>query len=105
MRAYASRTTGPRPEIAAVSERLVPTAGVSLLDVDDAVAELQRCAGMGFRAVCLPIDPPDGHDQFNRDSWEPLWAAAEEAEVASCSTSAPATPRTSRRTAGRAARC
>jgi predicted TIM-barrel fold metal-dependent hydrolase len=69
-------------EIAAVSERLVPTAGVSLLDVDDAVAELQRCAGMGFRAVCLPIDPPDGHDQFNRDSWEPLWAAAEEAEVA-----------------------
>lgn len=69
-------------EIAAVSPRLVPTAGVSLLDVDDAVAELQRCATMGFRAVCLPIDPPEGRDGFNRDTWEPLWAAAEEAEVA-----------------------
>ena len=69
-------------EIAGVSRRLVPTAGISLLDIDDAVAEVHRTAGMGFRAVCLPIDPPEGQDHFNRDSWEPLWAAAEEAGVA-----------------------
>jgi predicted TIM-barrel fold metal-dependent hydrolase len=69
-------------EIAGVSSRLVPTAGISLLDIDDAVAEVHRTAGMGFRAVCLPIDPPEGQDHFNRDSWEPLWVAAEEAGVA-----------------------
>ena len=69
-------------EIAGVSPRMVPTAGISLLDVDDAVAEIYRTAGMGFRAACLPIDPPEGFDQFNRDSWDPVWAAAEEAGMA-----------------------
>ncbi|MGH3970112.1 MAG: amidohydrolase family protein, partial [Mycobacterium sp.] len=37
------------------SPRLIPTAQVSTLDIDDAVAELQRCAALGFKAVFLPV--------------------------------------------------
>jgi predicted TIM-barrel fold metal-dependent hydrolase len=69
-------------EIAGVSKRMVPTAGISLLDIDDAVEEVQRAAGMGFRAIALPVDPPKSCDQFGFDSWEPLWAVCEEAGVA-----------------------
>ncbi len=40
-----------------VSPRLVPTAQVSTLQVDDAVAELERTAELGYRAVFLPTTP------------------------------------------------
>ena len=63
--------------------RLFPTAIVSVLDTDDAVAELARAASMGFRAVYLPATPPPGR-QYNDAVWEPLWAAAEEAGVVTC---------------------
>lgn len=61
------------------SPRLIPTAQVSTLVIEDAVAELQRCAGLGFRAVFLPVSPHPLQKDYNRDEWEPLWAAAEEA--------------------------
>ena len=41
-------------EIMAASPRLVPTAQISQISIDDAVAELERCAAMGFKAVFLP---------------------------------------------------
>ncbi|MGE3621435.1 MAG: amidohydrolase family protein [Acidimicrobiia bacterium] len=62
-------------EIAAASPRLVPCASLPLVEVGDAVAELERCAGEGFHAVFLPVDPPEGH--WNEERWGPLWAAAE----------------------------
>jgi predicted TIM-barrel fold metal-dependent hydrolase len=61
-----------------VSPRLVPTAQVSTLEIQDAVDELQRCAGLGYRAVFMPTTPHPMQDDYNRDSWEPFWAAAEE---------------------------
>jgi predicted TIM-barrel fold metal-dependent hydrolase len=67
-------------EIVARSQnRLVPTASVPLLDVDDAVTELQHAASLGLKAVNLPVAPPESEPDFNADHWEPFWAAAEEA--------------------------
>ncbi|MCM3922229.1 amidohydrolase [Frankia sp. AiPs1] len=64
-----------------ISPRLVPTAQVSTLQVDDAVAELERTAELGYRAVFLPTTPHPLADDWNRDSWEPFWAAAEAANM------------------------
>ena len=40
---------------------------------------MQHAADLGLHVVSLPTGVPDGVDDWNRDSWEPLWAAAEEA--------------------------
>ncbi|MET7769439.1 amidohydrolase family protein [Nocardia sp. NPDC005366] len=68
-------------EIAAVSDRYVVTAQISTLDVDDAVEELKWAAEHGFKAVFLPTTPHPSADDWHRDSWEPLWAIAEEAGI------------------------
>ncbi len=71
-------------EIQGVSPRLIPTAEVSLLDMDDAAAEIHRVAGLGMRGVFLPTKPPTNVDLYNRDSWEPVWQAAEETGLVIC---------------------
>lgn len=64
--------------IMAASERLLPTASLALLDIDDAVAEVERCAALGFRAAFLPTAPPAGQKAYNYvDHWDPLWTALE----------------------------
>lgn len=67
-----------RENILDFSPRLIPTAQVSTLDIDDAVAELRRCGALGFRAVFLPVTPHPAQKDYNRDEWEPFWAAAED---------------------------
>jgi len=57
------------------SPRLIPTAQVSMLNIDDAIAEVERTAALGFRCVFLPTSPPAALDDYNRDSWEPFWDA------------------------------
>ena len=59
--------------------RLVPTASIPLLDVDLAIAELQHAASVGLKVVSMPTGVPEGMPDYNRDDWEPLWSAAEEA--------------------------
>jgi len=59
-------------------DRLIATAMLPLLDVQDAVAETHRAQGKGFHAVYLPTVPPPGKPLYNADYWEPLWAAIEE---------------------------
>ena len=54
-------------------DRLVFTAPIPLTDVDDAVAEIERVAGMGFRAILLPATPPSNY--YTREL-DPVWAAA-----------------------------
>ena len=39
-------------------DRIAPTAPIPITDIDDAVAEIQRVAAAGFRAVLLPATPP-----------------------------------------------
>ena len=38
--------------------RIAPTAPVPITDIDDAVAEIERVAAGGFRAILLPATPP-----------------------------------------------
>lgn len=66
-------------ELMSVSPRFVCTAQVSTLSIEDAVAELNRCAGLGFKTVSLPVKPHPAQKDYNRDEWEPFWAAAEDA--------------------------
>jgi predicted TIM-barrel fold metal-dependent hydrolase len=59
--------------------RLVPTASIPLLDLDLAIGELQHAASIGLHAVSMPTGTPEGLPDYNRDDWDPLWSAAEEA--------------------------
>ncbi len=70
-----------KSEIMNVSNRLVPTALVSIINIDDAVAELERCAELGYRAVFMPTTPPHTTPDYNRAEWEPFWTAAEQANM------------------------
>jgi predicted TIM-barrel fold metal-dependent hydrolase len=68
-------------ELQGTSSRLVATASLPLLDTADAVAELQRCAANGYHAVFLPTVPPQSRPNWNDEVWDPMWAAAEEANI------------------------
>jgi predicted TIM-barrel fold metal-dependent hydrolase len=58
--------------------RLVATATLPLLDVQDAAAEVYRAKDRGYYAAFIPTVPPAGKPTYNDDYWEPLWAALEE---------------------------
>lgn len=61
--------------------RLISTAQIPTLDISDAVAELERCAEKGFRAVFLPVQPHPLQKDWHMNDWEPFWAAAEAARM------------------------
>jgi predicted TIM-barrel fold metal-dependent hydrolase len=63
----------------AAPDRLVAAALMPMLHVEDAVAETQHAAEIGLKLISLPTGNPPGTEDYNHDSWEPLWAAAEEA--------------------------
>ena len=67
--------------VSVAPDRLVPAALMPMLDVDDAVKELQHAASIGLHAVSLPTGNPPGTKPYNNDAWEPLWSAAEEAAM------------------------
>lgn len=60
------------------SPRLVPTAQVSTLVIQDACDELKRCGELGYKAVFMPVTPHPQQKDYNRDEWEPFWALAED---------------------------
>ncbi len=62
--------------------RLVPVYLLPVNDVAAAVEELQRLAGLGARALQLPLYPTDARiPPYYDPVYEPLWSAAEEAGV------------------------
>jgi predicted TIM-barrel fold metal-dependent hydrolase len=65
-------------EIMQKQDRIFAPAVLSMADVADAVAELERTAELGFQAVFLPCGTHAGRE-WGLDLWEPLWAAAERA--------------------------
>jgi predicted TIM-barrel fold metal-dependent hydrolase len=67
-------------EVIARTRRILPTAIVSTLDIDDAVAEVHRAVDLGFQSIYMPTSVPAGAE-FGLDLWEPLWSAIEEAGV------------------------
>jgi predicted TIM-barrel fold metal-dependent hydrolase len=60
-----------------VSERFVCTASIPLLDINDAVAEIERAASLGFKAAFFPVAPPTSQEPYQRENWEPVWSALE----------------------------
>ena len=67
--------------VARSNNRLVPTASIPLLDIDLAISEIEHAASIGLKVISLPTGVPDGMPDYNRDDWEPLWAAAADAEM------------------------
>jgi len=68
-------------ELIRSSQRFVPTATLPLQSLDLSLAEARRCADLGFHAVFLPTSLPDETPRWNDDTWEPLWALCEEAQL------------------------
>ena len=62
-------------------DRLVPAGQMPLLSVDDAVAEIHHIADIGLHIASLPTGVAPGMPDWNDNTWEPLWAAAEEAGI------------------------
>lgn len=69
-----------RSDVMSRSPRLIGAAMVSMLDTTDAVTELRRVAGLGYRVVFLAASPPPDR-AYHSEVWEPLWATAEEAGI------------------------
>ncbi len=57
------------------SPRIVATASVPLLDVNDAIAEVERATDMGFKAGFLPVRPSHDGPGWAAEHWDPLWDA------------------------------
>jgi len=55
-------------------DRMRPTAAIPITDVADAVAEIERVAGMGLGAILLPEIPPI---PYYSPQLDPVWAAAQ----------------------------
>ncbi len=65
---------------AAAPKRLIGVAALPFWDVPAAVAELQRCAALGFKTVLFCNQPQEHGQPLLRDRhWDPIWAAAQEA--------------------------
>lgn len=60
------------------SPRYVCTATMPLLTPEQAVAEAERAADLGYRAAYLSVTPCLGAPDWNDPTWEPLWASLAE---------------------------
>lgn len=68
------------------NDRLAPMACIAPANVETAIAEIQRCAALGFRGLSLPCKPvfgPPDHAELNYNlrEFDPLWAAICEVEL------------------------
>ncbi len=77
---WAWETFGP------YNDRLAPMACIAAGDVAGSVREIERAARRGFRGLALPCKPvwgaPDHeHPNYNLPEFDPLWAAAQDADL------------------------
>jgi predicted TIM-barrel fold metal-dependent hydrolase len=77
---WAWETFGP------YNDRLSPMACVAAADMEGAIAEIQRCAALGFRGLSLPCKPvfgPPNHEDLNYNlrEFEPLWDCIEDVDL------------------------
>jgi predicted TIM-barrel fold metal-dependent hydrolase len=54
--------------------RLIPVAALPMTDVDAAVAEIRRCAELGFQAVFIRTNPVNG-TKLSEATFDPVWRA------------------------------
>ncbi len=71
------------------ADRLAPVAAIAAGDIEGSVAEVQRVARMGYRAVALPCKPTYGPGKvgdlnYNSARFDPLWAAIQDADLPIC---------------------
>ena len=66
------------------NHRMAPAAAIATADLEGSIAEVQRVARLGFRALTLPCKPVWGahdvdHPNYNLPVFDPLWAAIQDA--------------------------
>ena len=67
----------------AAPDRLIPITAVPFWDIDLSLAEIERCAGLGHRAINFCNQPQDyGQPPLGHQHWDPIWALAQEAGLA-----------------------
>ena len=74
---WAWETFGPH------NHRMSPAAAIATGDLEGSIAEVQRAAKLGFRALTLPCKPIWGahdveHPNYNLPVFDPLWAVVQE---------------------------
>ncbi|MGE0879110.1 MAG: amidohydrolase family protein [Acidimicrobiia bacterium] len=57
------------------SPRFVCTASIPLVSAEDAAAEVRRASNEGFLVSFMPVRPPMFKDDWQHESWDPLWEA------------------------------
>ena len=63
------------------TSKLIGAGMISVFDIDDAIAEAQRCVKqLGFRAIFLRANIVNGHN-WHESYYDPLWLALEELDV------------------------
>ena len=73
-------------EFGPYNDRLSPMACIAAADIDGAIAEIQRCAKLGFRGLALPCKPvwgsPNHEDlNYNLPEFDPLWACIADVDL------------------------
>jgi predicted TIM-barrel fold metal-dependent hydrolase len=68
------------------NHRMSPAAAIATADLEGSIAEVQRVAKLGFRALTLPCKPVWGahdvdHPNYNLPVFDPLWAAIQDANL------------------------
>ncbi|MEM7338756.1 MAG: amidohydrolase family protein [Actinomycetota bacterium] len=68
------------------NDRLIPMAAIAPAAMDEAIAEIQRVAALGFKGLSLPtkpvFGPPDVDDlNYNLREFEPLWDCIEDVDL------------------------
>ena len=63
-----------------------PAAAIATADLEGSIAEVQRVAKLGFRALTLPCKPVWGahdvdHPNYNLPVFDPLWAVIQDADL------------------------
>jgi predicted TIM-barrel fold metal-dependent hydrolase len=60
----------------AQSQRFAGAAMIPVHEIEPAVAEIERIAGLGLRSIMLPIQAPESRP-YNSREYDPVWAAAQ----------------------------
>ena len=68
------------------NDRMSPAAAIATADLEGSIAEVQRVATLGFRALTLPCKPVWGahdvdHPNYNLPVFDPLWAVIQDANL------------------------
>lgn len=68
------------------NNRLCPVAAISTGDIEGSIKEIQRVAKLGFKGLAFPCKPLYGNHKigelnYNSPEFDPVWAAAQDADL------------------------